>query len=124
MNNSKLFKQAHKIARETVAQVGDYQIAFKLALIDLRGKPTTAKKVKAVLCNLPDFIAPCVLILVVVLLGGGFGGLMAYHGLVNSVPVMYVLGSATIAVMVVMLWNVVKTEMEEFKRNYHYTLKM
>lgn len=124
MNNSKLFKQAHKIARQTVAEVGNYQIAFKLALVELRNKPTKTQKVKAVLCNLPDFITPCVLILSVVLLGGGFGGLMAYHGLINSIPVMYVLGSATIAVMVVMLWAVIKTEIEEFTRNYHYSLKM
>lgn len=32
MNNSEMFKKAHKIARETVEVVGNYSIAFKLAL--------------------------------------------------------------------------------------------
>lgn len=32
MNNSALFKEAHKKARKTVSIVGDYQIAFTLAL--------------------------------------------------------------------------------------------
>lgn len=32
MNNSEMFKKAHKIARETVELVGNYSIAFKLAL--------------------------------------------------------------------------------------------
>lgn len=32
MNNSEMFKKAHKIARQTVAVVGNYSIAFKLAL--------------------------------------------------------------------------------------------
>lgn len=32
MNKSTLFKSAHKIAKETVAIVGDYRIAFSLAL--------------------------------------------------------------------------------------------
>lgn len=35
MNNSQLFKQAHKKARLTVDTVGDYQIAFTLALREL-----------------------------------------------------------------------------------------
>mgnify|MGYP000380247500 CR=1 FL=1 len=35
MNNSQLFKQAHSVARQTVKQVGDYQIAFTLALREL-----------------------------------------------------------------------------------------
>ncbi|OEY66787.1 hypothetical protein [Marinobacter sp. X15-166B] len=32
MNKSKLFKNAHKVAKATVAIVGDYMIAFSLAL--------------------------------------------------------------------------------------------
>ena len=32
MEKSEMFKKAHKIARETVDVVGDYSIAFKLAL--------------------------------------------------------------------------------------------
>lgn len=32
MTNSEMFKKAHKIARETVEVVGDYSIAFKIAL--------------------------------------------------------------------------------------------
>ena len=35
MNNSQLFKKAHKQARKTVSIVGDYQIAFTLALREL-----------------------------------------------------------------------------------------
>ena len=35
MTKSELFKKAHKIARNTVAIVGNYSIAFKLALISL-----------------------------------------------------------------------------------------
>lgn len=35
MNKSELFKRAHKMARNTVAIVGNYSIAFKLALIHL-----------------------------------------------------------------------------------------
>lgn len=35
MNNSQLFKNAHKQARKTVDQVGNYQIAFTLALREL-----------------------------------------------------------------------------------------
>ena len=35
MTKSELFKRAHKIARNTVAIVGNYSIAFKLALISL-----------------------------------------------------------------------------------------
>ena len=35
MNKSELFKRAHKMARNTVAIVGNYSIAFKLALISL-----------------------------------------------------------------------------------------
>lgn len=35
MNNSALFTQAHSIARDTVATVGNYQIAFTLALRSL-----------------------------------------------------------------------------------------
>lgn len=32
MTNSEMFKKAHKIARQTVSLVGNYSIAFKLAL--------------------------------------------------------------------------------------------
>lgn len=124
MNNSKLFKQAHKIARNTVTEVGNYQIAFNLALEELRSKPSKVQKLKAVVYNVPDFIAPTILILCVTVLGGGFGGLMAYHGLINSIPVMYVLGSATIATMVVLLFTVIKAECSEFKYNYQQTLKV
>lgn len=124
MNNSKLFKQAHKIARNTVSEVGNYQIAFTLALEELRSKPSKVQKVKAVVCNLPDLIAPIILIVCVVMLGGGFGGLMTYHGLINSIPVMYVLGSATISVMVVLFFIIVKAECSEFKYNYQQSLKM
>ena len=35
MNKSELFKRAHAIARNTVAIVGNYSIAFKLALIHI-----------------------------------------------------------------------------------------
>lgn len=35
MTKSELFKRAHKIARNTVAIVGNYSIAFKLALISI-----------------------------------------------------------------------------------------
>lgn len=35
MNNSLIFKEAHTIARNTVATVGNYQIAFTLALRSL-----------------------------------------------------------------------------------------
>lgn len=35
MNKSTLFKKAHKIAKATVAQVGNYMVAFKLALTNL-----------------------------------------------------------------------------------------
>ena len=32
MNKSELFKKAHEIARNTVKLVGDYMVAFKIAL--------------------------------------------------------------------------------------------
>lgn len=35
MTKSELFKAAHKVARQTKKLVGDYMIAFKLALLDL-----------------------------------------------------------------------------------------
>ncbi|PHM23010.1 hypothetical protein [Xenorhabdus ehlersii] len=35
MNKSQIFSAAHKIAKNTVAIVGDYQIAFSLALRDV-----------------------------------------------------------------------------------------
>lgn len=35
MNNSELFKKAHQVAKQTVKAVGDYQIAFTLALRNL-----------------------------------------------------------------------------------------
>ena len=41
MNKSKLFTHAHQIARNTVAQVGNYMIALSLALKELY---STAKK--------------------------------------------------------------------------------
>ena len=37
------FKAAHKIAKETVAKVGDYMIAFKLALKSIWAKLKTPK---------------------------------------------------------------------------------
>jgi len=43
MDNKTLFIEAHKIARSTVAEVGNYQIAFKLALAEV--KQAEAKKV-------------------------------------------------------------------------------
>lgn len=45
MNNSQLFKEAHSIARNTVEQVGDYQVAFTIALRGLIAKRKEAKKV-------------------------------------------------------------------------------
>ena len=42
-NNSVLFKQAHSIARDTVATVGNYQIAFTLALRSLYAKQKQVK---------------------------------------------------------------------------------
>ncbi|AUR92224.1 TMhelix containing protein [Vibrio phage 1.170.O._10N.261.52.C3] len=35
MTNSQKFQKAHKVARQTVSEVGNYQIAFKLALVEL-----------------------------------------------------------------------------------------
>ena len=36
MTNAQLFTEAHKIAKQTVAYVGDYRIAFSLALKELK----------------------------------------------------------------------------------------
>ncbi|CAM0051945.1 hypothetical protein VPHK460_0146 [Vibrio phage K460] len=124
MNNKQLFKQAHEIARNTVAEVGNYQIAFTLALGELRSVPTVAKKVKAFVYNIPSALMITVWILLLAGLGGGFGGLMAYHGLINSIPVMYILGSGLIAAMVVCVYTILKSELEEFKYNYLLSLKM
>lgn len=44
MDKSKLFTQAHQIARQTVAQVGDYMIAFSLALRELYSMTTKTVK--------------------------------------------------------------------------------
>ena len=35
MNKSEIFKNAHRVARETVKSVGDYMIAFSLALKEI-----------------------------------------------------------------------------------------
>ena len=45
MNNKTLFIEAHKIARCTVAEVGDYQIAFKLALAEVKQIETVAERI-------------------------------------------------------------------------------
>ena len=44
MNKSKLFTHAHQIARNTVAQVGNYMIAFSLALRELYSMTTKTVK--------------------------------------------------------------------------------
>lgn len=43
MDNKKLFTLAHKQARQTVDKVGDYQIAFTLALQELRQSESKLK---------------------------------------------------------------------------------
>ena len=49
MNNSKKFLKAHEIARATRQEVGDYRIAFKLAMLELNSQPTKIEKVKKTL---------------------------------------------------------------------------
>ncbi|MBG3117433.1 hypothetical protein GHV30_17675 [Proteus mirabilis] len=49
MNKSTLFTSAHKIAKETVSIVGDYRIAFMLAL---RGLYDTAESIESKLIKL------------------------------------------------------------------------
>ncbi|WP_054734266.1 hypothetical protein [Secundilactobacillus similis] len=44
MKKSLMFKIAHSVARQIVAEVGDYQIAFKLALKDIWNGVKTAEK--------------------------------------------------------------------------------
>lgn len=44
MDKSTLFNQSHQIARNTVAQVGDYMIAFSLALRELYSMSTKTVK--------------------------------------------------------------------------------
>ncbi len=56
MNNKTLFKKAHKQARKTVDQVGNYQIAFTLALKELRDQPSVAQKAYAVVNTLPTVL--------------------------------------------------------------------
>lgn len=51
MNKSQLFKNAHKIARETVELVGDYRIAFSLALKNLYNEKTTEQKLIEAGCS-------------------------------------------------------------------------
>lgn len=53
MNKSKLFTRAHQIARNTVAQVGNYMIALSLALKELYSMTTkTAKSAEQQLIEL------------------------------------------------------------------------
>lgn len=124
MNNKTLFKKAHKIARQTVAEVGNYQIAFKLALIDLRLQPTTTQKIKAVVCNLPEVFSLLVLCTLFTVIGGGFGFMLSYHGILNELPIMYLSGSALIAAMVVCVYQVVTMETQSFIYNYKQDLKV
>lgn len=52
MNNKAKFIKAHSIARSTVTEVGDYQIAFKLALTELNKQPSkVSAKVSARVSN-------------------------------------------------------------------------
>jgi hypothetical protein len=48
MNKSTLFKKAHKIAKATVAAVGNYMVAFKLALIKLHKENKMENKTKTI----------------------------------------------------------------------------
>lgn len=48
MTKSELFKRAHKMARNTVAIVGNYSIAFKLALIHLYKEMANSAYISAV----------------------------------------------------------------------------
>lgn len=90
MNNSKLFKAAHKQARATVSQVGDYQIAFTLALKELIAKQKQFDVVLADHVEVTGFIAGLVFVIVSVM---GWVSMGEFH------PIVLVAGAASAIVI-------------------------
>ena len=131
MNNKTLFIEAHKIARSTVGQVGDYQIAFKLALAEikqaeaarLQNKATISQRFNAVCSVASDLLLIMVVVFAVVVLGGGFGGLMAHHGITNNIPEMMFCGGVFTLVCVWLAGIMVKSEIAMIPCNYNNALK-
>ena len=134
MNNKTLFTEAHKIARSTVAEVGDYRIAFKLALAEIKQDETVSLQNKAedTLTISQRFNAVCsvasdlVLILFVVALVIAFSGLgvaLLATGIKHDVFAMALGGGVFSLVCVWLVGIMVKNEITMIPCNYRNALK-
>lgn len=85
MNNSALFKKAHKQARKTVSIVGDYQIAFTLALRELVAEQK--KPVKPLSSKISKVFSILGVVLLAVFTIATISGLSYLLGIVVSVMV-------------------------------------
>lgn len=115
MNNSDRFTQAHKIARQTVAIVGNYQIAFTIALRDTyKPTPFTLPTIDndtiddtSVVIGLVLFVAFTVILSITM---GGFNPLALVTGMVLSGGVTIVL------IMFVKAYTMAAEAFNEYKR--------
>tara|TARA_R110002020_G_scaffold411233_1_gene620893 strand:+ start:181 stop:621 length:441 start_codon:yes stop_codon:yes gene_type:complete len=130
MNNKTLFIEAHKIARSTVAQVGDYQIAFKLALAEIKqaekvrleNKVTISQRIKAAFSVASD-LSLIMVVVCLILTFSGLGVALFANGIKHDVFAM-VLGGGVFALVCVWLAGVlVKSEIDMIPCNYNNALK-
>lgn len=130
MNNKTLFIEAHKIARSTVAEVGDYQIAFKLALAEIKQNEIVKQSQSVTITQrfnaVSSVASDLVLILFVVTLMLAFSGLgvaLFATGIKHDVFSM-VLGGGVFSLVCVWLAGImVKNEITMIPCNYHNALK-
>lgn len=133
MNNKTLFTEAHKIARSTVAEVGDYRIAFKLALVEvkqieaerlqkLKDDPTILQRVKAAFSVASD-LALITVVVCLILSFSGLGVALFANGMKHHVFTMVISGGVFALVCVWLAGLIVKSEIASIPCDYQNALK-
>ena len=136
MNNKTLFIEAHKIARSTVEQVGNYQIAFKLALeevkhtervkksesIRLESKATISKRFNFVY-NVAGDLSLTLLVVCLMLALSGLGLLLLTNSIKQESLLMAVCGGAFTLFCARFVAVMIKTEIDNFNYKYVNTFK-
>tara|TARA_Y100001956_G_scaffold76746_1_gene86317 strand:- start:1250 stop:1648 length:399 start_codon:yes stop_codon:yes gene_type:complete len=130
MNNKTLFTEAHKIANATVAEVGDYRIAFKLALVEIKQNEivkqsqsvTIAQRFNAV-CSVASDLALILFVVTLMIAFCGLGVALLTTGIKHDVFAM-VLGGGVFSLVCVWLTGImIKTEITMIPCNYDNALK-
>ena len=81
-------------------------------------KPSTLKKLQAVLSVLPSFFSMLFICSIFLIFGGGLGSLMAWHGIDSASTIMSFLGGSLVITSLFTVCKILSFELSDLARDY------